>query len=346
MKAARLYEYDPDLKGTEFVRLEDVPEPRIEEPDDVIVRVGGAGLCRTDIHVIQGLWDEALVVEPPYVLGHENAGWVEEVGSGVRHLSPGEAVAVLPGLSCGLCRACRRGVDNLCETLVWIGIQKDGGFAELVRARERNLIRLPNGLTPRDAAPYADAGLTAYHAAKRAAAVVPPDGTAVILGVGGLGHAAIQALRALSPARIVAVDISEVARQLAEDLGVEEVVDGSDSPVERVHDLTQGKGADVVLDFVAEGDVPAQAVAMLRPGGTCLVVGYGGTLEMPTMDLLTEKRIIGNIGGTSAEMLELIALAGRGTIRLEIQEFPLDRINEAIADLRDLRIRGRAVLVP
>jgi NAD+-dependent secondary alcohol dehydrogenase Adh1 len=285
-------------------------------------------------------------VDPPYVLGHENAGWVEEVGPAVRGLSSGDPVVVLPGLSDGTCATCRRGEDNLCETLVWIGIQRDGGFADLMKARERNMIPLPEGVEPRQAAPFADAGLTAYHVAKRAAAEMEPDGTAVIIGAGGLGHVGIQALRALSPVRIVVVEVSDVARRLAEDVGADEVLDGGDAPVERIQELTGGRGANAVLDFVAEGEVPGEAMAMLRPGGTYFVVGYGGTLEVPTMEFLTEKRVIGNVGGTSAELMELMALAGRGKIRLETVDYPLDRINQAIADLRDLRIRGRAVVVP
>jgi NAD+-dependent secondary alcohol dehydrogenase Adh1 len=346
VRAARLYGYDETLQGPEFVRLDEVPEPRIEEPDEVLVRVGGAGVCRTDLHIVQGLWDDALVVDPPYILGHENAGWVEEVGPAVRGVSPGDPVVVLPGLSDGTCATCRRGEDNLCETLVWIGIQRDGGFAELVKARERNMIPLPEGLEPRQAAPFADAGLTAYHVAKRAAAEMEPDGTAVIIGAGGLGHVGIQALRALSPVRIVVVEVSDVARRLAEDVGADQVLDGGDAPVERIQELTGGRGADAVLDFVAEGEVPGQAMAMLRPGGTYFVVGYGGTLEVPTMEFLTEKRVIGNVGGTSAELMELMALADRGKVQLETVNYPLERINEAITDLRDLRVRGRAVVIP
>ncbi len=208
------------------------------------------------------------------------------------------------------------------------------------------MVRLPDGVEPRTAAPFADAGLTAYHVAKRAAGDSRPDGTAVVIGVGGLGHIGIQALRALTPMRIVVVEISDVARKLAEELEVEEIVDGSDDPVARVRDLTDGRGAHAVLDFVAEGDVPGQAMAMLRPGGTYYVVGYGGTLTVPTMEFLTEKRVVGNVGGTAAELMELMALAGHGNIRMETVEYPLDRVNDALADLRDLNIRGRAVVIP
>ncbi|SRR6266511_2135900 len=347
MKAARLYGYDPELKGTEFLMMEEIPAPSIVRADDVIVRIGGAGLCRTDLHIIQGLWDRALVVEPPYVLGHENAGWVEEVGPAVRSFSSGDPVLISPALSDGVCAACRRGDDNQCHNLVWLGIQRDGGFAEFVSVSERNLFDLPEGLDPVQAAPLADAGLTAYHAARKAARILPPDAVAVIIGVGGLGHVGLQALRVLTPARIIAVERSELALELARELGADEVLESSDRLVEEVLGLTGGKGAEAVLDFVGEGDVPGQALEMLRMGGSYFVIGYGGSIEVPTMDMIaTEKSIVGNIGGTATELQELVALAGTRKVRMSVQTYPLERINEAIADLRELRIKGRGVLIP
>ncbi len=347
MKAARLYEFDPEVTGPEFVRLEEVPEPILQESDDVIVRVGGAGVCRTDLHIVEGLWTDALVTDPPYIIGHENAGWVEEVGSGVSSFKPGDPVVVAPGMSDGTCSRCREGLDNLCESLVWQGIQLDGGFAELLRTRERNLISLPEGMEPKDAAPYADAGLTGYHAAKRAARELTPDAWAVVIGVGGLGHVGIQALRALSPARIVAIDVAEEPLRLAGELGADEVVRGGPESVERVLELTGGRGAEVVIDFVAEGGVPGQAFAMTRNGGTYHIVGYGGMLEVPTMAMIgSEKRIVGNLGGTYRELEELMALARAGRVELVIQEYPLAEANRALMDLHEGRVRGRAVLVP
>jgi NAD+-dependent secondary alcohol dehydrogenase Adh1 len=347
MKAARLYEYDPDLRTSEPLKIEEVPEPEIRETDDVIVRVGGAGLCRTDIHIIQGLWDDALVVDPPYILGHENAGWVEEVGAGVRHVKPGDPVLVIPALTDGVCHACRRGEDNQCENLVWIGIQKDGGFADLMVVKERNLIALPEGLDPVKAAPLPDAGLTAYHTVKRAAAVLHPGATVALIGIGGLGHLGLQALRALTSVRVIAIDVSETGLELARELGADRVLDASANPVEAVMEITEGKGADAVIDFVGEGDVPAQALEMTRFGGCYFVVGYGGKIDVPTMQMIaTEKRIIGNLGGTSSELMELVALCARGQIEIRTQAFELDRINEAISDLTAYRIKGRAVLTP
>ncbi|MGH8871127.1 MAG: NAD(P)-dependent alcohol dehydrogenase [Acidimicrobiia bacterium] len=347
MKAARLYEFDPQVRGPEFLRVEEVPEPQIAEPDDVIVRVRGAGVCRTDLHIVQGLWEDALVTDPPYIMGHENAGSVEEVGPGVERFGSGDPVVIAPGMTDGTCSRCREGLDNLCESLVWQGIQIDGGFAELLRTKERNLIRVPDGMEPRQAAPYADAGLTGYHAAKRAARVLTPDAWAVVIGVGGLGHVGIQALRALTPARIVAIDISEEALRLAGELGADEVVPANEDPVGRVLELTGGRGAEAVLDFVAEGDVPQQAFAMTRNGGTYLIIGYGGVLSVPTMAMIAgEKQIVGNLGGTFRELEELMSLARRGKVTLLTQEYPLAEVNQAMADLHHGRVRGRAVLIP
>jgi len=347
MKAARLYEYDPELEGQEFLKVEEVPEPEIEAPDDVIVRVGGAGVCRTDLHIIEGLWDEALVVEPPYTLGHENAGWVEEAGSSVSRFAPGDAVVIQPALSDGTCLSCLRGRNNLCESLVWIGIQQNGGFAEYVRVKERNLVKLPENVEPRDAAPYADAGLTAYHATKKAARVLDAGDVAVVIGIGGLGHIGVQVLKALSPARVVALDRSEGALRLAEEVGADHVVNSAGDAVDGVLELTGGRGAQAVVDFVGEADVPARALAMTRTGGYYFVVGYGGEIRVPTMEMIaTEKSIVGNIGGTTSELHELIALAGEGKVRMNVRHYPLEEANRALLDLHEGRIHGRGVLVP
>jgi NAD+-dependent secondary alcohol dehydrogenase Adh1 len=346
MRAARLYTYDPEARGPEFVRIEEVPEPTIESPDDVIVRVGGAGVCRTDLHIVQGLWDAAMVVEPPYILGHENAGWVAETGPAVRGLSPGDPVVVMPGLADGTCDACRAGLDNRCEQLVWQGIQLDGGFAELLRTKPRNLVPLPPGLEPKAAAPYADAGLTAYHAVNRALADLVPGSTAVVIGVGGLGHVGVQVLRALTAARILAVDASPEALALAGELGADMQVEAGPLVVDQVRELTGGAGAHVVLDFFAEQDVPQQGLAMLRTGGLYVVIGYGGDINVPAMDVMaTEKRIVGCVGGTYLELKELLALSERGAVTITIREYPFEKVNAALADLAAYRIRGRGVLV-
>jgi NAD+-dependent secondary alcohol dehydrogenase Adh1 len=187
MKAAVLYEYDPELKVQ--LRVETVPEPTIHAHNEVIVRVGAAGLCRTDLHIIEGALREEM--DPhgtllPYILGHENAGWVEAVGSSVTSVKPGDAVICHPMRTCGVCLGCRLGEDMYCERGVFPGVTTNGGFAEYLLTSERSLIKLREHIAPDEVAPLADAGIAAYRAAKRAASRLRPGQYCVILGVGGL----------------------------------------------------------------------------------------------------------------------------------------------------------------
>ena len=227
MKAARLHNYDEDL------RIDEVDEPRIDGPLDVIVRIGAAGLCRTDIHIRDGDWravQEDVGLQLPYILGHENAGWVEEIGSAVTNVEVGDAVVVHPQATCGLCHACRAGDDMHCINAVFPGLLADGGFADLLLTNARTLIKLDPSLTPEDVAAHADAGLTAYHAVKKAAKILHPGTSVVVIGAGGgLGHIAIQCLKAMTPAQIIAVDTSEEALELTRQIGADETViaDGS-----------------------------------------------------------------------------------------------------------------------
>ena len=202
MKAAVLHGYDEALAGETFVTYEDVADPKIAAPTDVVVRIGGAGVCRTDLHIVEGVGRGLVEVEFPHIMGHENAGWVEEVGSGVTSVKVGDPVIVHPLVTSGHCLACRRGEDMHAEESSFPGINAAGGYAEFLHTGERALIKLPESLAPKDVAPYTDAGLTAYRAAKKAASHLVPGEYAVIIGAGGLGHIGIQALAALSPASL------------------------------------------------------------------------------------------------------------------------------------------------
>lgn len=347
MKAARLYKYDPEFKGPEFLRLEEVPDPEIRDADDVIIRIGGAGLCRTDLHIIEGIWRGKVNVELPYIPGHENAGWVEAVGPGVKLFKKGDPVIVHPLITDGACPSCRRGNDMHCENGVFPGITRDGGFAEYLQVKERNLVRLQGNIQPSQIAPHADAGLTAYHAAAKAAKVLQPGDSAVIIGFGGLGHIAYQVLQAKCAAQIIVVDRSNLALSLAEELGARHLVRGGESAVREVLNLTGGKGAHVVLDFVGEGGSIDQGIAMTRNAGSYFIIGYGGTIQVPAIDMIfSEKNIIGNLVGTYSDLMELMTLASEGKVHLATVQYPLDEINQAIADLHHGRVKGRAVLVP
>ena len=341
MRAVRLHGYHQQ------VVVEEVPEPTISGPFDVIVRVGGAGVCRTDLHIIEGQWEQAMSPPLPYTLGHENAGWVHEVGSGVTNVQVGDTVILHPTPTCGLCRACRAGQDMHCANSTFPGLGLDGGMAELLLTSARACVKLDPGTRPQDVAALADAGITAYHAVRKALPLLYPGTTCVVIGAGGLGHIGIQCLAALTATTVVVVDRNPAALELAGKLGATSTVVADGTHLAAVLELTGGAGADVVLDFVAEQGAENEALAMTRAGGSCFVIGYGGTLTVPTLDIIsTERNIIGNIVGTYNELAELMVLAQTGRVTLHTSTYPLDAAVEALEDLDAGRVRGRAILVP
>src|ERR671936_1477968 len=218
MKAARLHTY------REALAVDEVDEPHAVGPLDVVVRIGAAGLCRTDLHIQEGQWAEKSQVRLPYTPGHENAGWVHEVGPGVTNVEVGDTVIVHPFITCGLCRACRAGDDMHCENGSFPGIDRDGGFADFLHTSARSVVRLDPSLQPKDIAALADAGLTAIHAAKKALPVLGPGTRAVVIGAGGLGHIGIQCLKAYTPTEIIVIDPSEKALELARETGADHAV--------------------------------------------------------------------------------------------------------------------------
>ena len=351
MKVARLHEYHGSLA------LEELDEPQITDPHDVIVRIGGAGLCRTDLHIVEGQWAEKSGVELPYVLGHENAGWVHEVGSAVTNVAVGDTVIVHPLVTCGLCRACRSGDDVHCSSSSFPGISVDGGFAELLKTTARAVVKLSPSLHPKDIAALADAGLTAYHAVKKAAPLLYPGTRAVLIGAGGLGHIGIQVLKALTPAEIIVIDPSAQALALAGELGADRTVEvdrtrrpsapGTGKHVDTVMELTDGEGADTVIDFVGERGAIEDGVAMLRQAGSYFVIGYGENINVPTIDIISrEINFIGNLVGSYNDLEELMTLTAQGKVTLHTSTYPLDAVNDAMADLDNGRLRGRGILLP
>src|SRR5918998_6256004 len=261
--------------------------------------IGASGLCRTDLHLKDGDFKEiheAEGVELPYTLGHESAGWVHEVGSAVTNVEVGDAVVVHPQITCGLCRPCRSGDDMHCVEGIFPGLFVDGGHADFLKTHARSVIKLPEGVEPADVAAHADAGLTAYHAVKKAADILYPGTKAVVIGAGGgLGHIAIQCLKALTPAEVVAVDKLEPALEVASNTGADHTVLADGTEVDAVTELTDGLGAEAVLDFVAEQGVEKEAPKMVKGAGTYYVVGYGGGPDglTPTM-IFMEINIVGN----------------------------------------------------
>ncbi len=341
MRAVRVVGYHQPLEMTEQ------PVPEARGPFDVVVRIGGAGVCRTDLHILEGQWEEKSGVTLPYTIGHENAGWVHAVGSAVTNVREGDKVIVHPLVTCGLCRACRSGDDVHCESSAFPGIDSDGGYAEYLRTSARSVVRIDDSLEPSDVAALADAGLTAYHAAAKAARRLTPRDRCVVIGAGGLGHIGIQVLKALSPAELVVVDRNPDALKLALSIGADHGVVADGTHVDQVLELTGGNGAEVVVDFVGEGGSTSEGLRMTRRAGDYHVVGYGEDVVVPTIDLIsTEKNVVGNLVGSYNDLCDLMALAARGAVTLHTQKYALDDFATAVDDLDNGRVRGRAILVP
>ena len=336
MRAALLSEYHRPLE------LIERPEPEPVAPRDVVVKIGGAGVCATDLHAQEGLMEPA-GVKPPVVLGHENAGWVHAVGPDVTTAAPGDAVLVYPAYSCGLCVACRRGIDMHCERHQFTGLTRDGGFADYVLVDERSLIKLPRGVEPAAVAPHADAGITAYHAIKKLLPRLTPGTTSVVIGVGGVGHIALQLLKVLGGGAVIGIDTDARRRMLAKEFGADEVL----TDAAGVREATNGAGADVVIDLVATDATHAAGMEMLARGGLYSTIGYGGVITVPSVAMVVgETAIAGNLVGSWIDLWELLQLHASGDVKLRTETHPLESVNEVLDALREGEITGRAVLIP
>jgi NAD+-dependent secondary alcohol dehydrogenase Adh1 len=341
MRAVQVTGYHQNLQVAE------VPIPTPTGPFDVVVKIGGAGVCRTDLHILEGQWAEKSQVQLPYTIGHENAGWVHAIGSAVTNVREEDKVIVHPLVTCGLCRACRSGDDVHCEASSFPGIDTNGGYAEYLKTSARSVVKIDEALEPADVAALADAGLTAYHAAAKAARRLTPRDRCVIIGAGGLGHIGIQVLKALSPAELIVVDRNPEAVKLAVSIGAQHGVVADGTHIEHVLELTGGNGAEVVIDFVGEGGSTGEGVRMLHRAGDYHVVGYGENINVPTIDIIsTEINFIGNLVGSYNDLCDLMALAARGAVTLHTAKYRLDDFQSAIDDLDAGNVRGRAILIP
>lgn len=344
MRAVQLFEYNQPP------RVVEVPKPEIQGPFDVIVKIAGAGVCRTDLHIMEEVWRHSLG-DPklPYTIGHENAGWVEEVGSAVTGLNRGDPVILHPLMSCGICRACRAGNDMHCENSKFPGLDgTDGGYAEYMRTSVRSVVKLAPGTDPAPLSPFADAGITAYHAVKKIAPLTYPGSVVALVGVGGLGHFAAQLLKVMTTAKVIAIETREQRLGFAKELGCDAaVLAGEDGGVQAVLDYTGGRGADVVLDFVGEHGTPDNALKMVRKGGTYSIIGYGGIVAPTTLDMISrELNVVGNLVGTYNDLVELMELAHQGKVKITSTQFPLEQAAAVWHYLDAGEIVGRGVLVP
>lgn len=327
--------------------LQTVPQPE-PRPGEVLIRVGAAGACHSDLHIMDA--PDALGMPIPLTLGHENAGWIEALGPGVSGLERGEAVAVYGIVGCGYCLACLAGRDNECRSTApgGIGLSRDGGMAEYVVVPARQLIPIGD-LDVAQAAPLTDAGLTPYHAIALARRSLRPSSTCVVIGVGGLGHMAVQILTAVTPARIVAVDVRSEALDLARQLGAQHTLQSGADTVRAIRELVGPPpgGADVVLDFVGSQTTLDMARGVVTTGGDVVIVGLaGGALAVGFGTIPFEARVVVSFWGTRAELAEVIALARAGRIRAHVDRFTLADAQTAYDQMRAGRLAGRAVVVP
>lgn len=327
----------------------DVPKPE-PSPGQVVIGIGGAGVCHSDLHIME----EDFGFRGEFTLGHENAGWVARLGAGVTGYKEGDAVAVYGPWGCGHCHACQLSMENYCEN--WAahggfggGLGFDGGMAEYMLIPSARFLVPLEGLSPARAAPLTDAALTPYHAIKRALPLLTPDATVVVVGVGGLGHMALQLLRVLTPVRLIAADIDPAKLVQAKALGADEVVNTGDvnAAAEQILNITGLRGAGLVLDCIGVQPTLDLGARILGRNSVWTIVGLGGCHH----DFHHGSTPYGCVmsipyWGSRVELMEVIAMARNGRIHAEVSEFPLDQAADVYSKLKAGQIRGRAVLVP
>jgi propanol-preferring alcohol dehydrogenase len=332
-------------------RLVDVPVPRPQR-GQILVKVGGAGLCHSDIGMMAMPEEAGRMAgwNMPFTLGHEVGGWIAELGEGVKGFEPGDPVVLVSAYSCGHCQYCLTGHDNSCvETYAGRGYGRDGGLAEYVLVDSPRAVIKLGTLDPRDAGPLSDAGATAYHAVRRVLPKLVPGSTAVVMGAGGLGMFAVQFLRVMSPARIIAVDQNPDRLALALASGAHEALAGVDaSTTAAIKARSGGMGAEAVLDFVGNDASLEQGLAAVRSVGSFALVGAGGgTLNRNLWSYLPKDGELFTFqGGSIRDLREVIALVEAGLVRNETERFPFSQVEEAYRRLDAGKLRGRAVVTP
>ncbi len=290
---------------------------------EVLVRVLGCGVCHSDVSLADGLFRAS----PPLVLGHEVAGHVEGAGN----------VLVYASWGCGRCAFCARGEEQLCPDAEQAGWTCDGGYAEWLRVPSRRYLVPLGDLDPVTAAPLADAGLTPYRAVRRALPWLREGSTALVVGAGGLGQFAVQYLKLLSPARVVAVERNRRKFPWVLGLGADQVLRPGEEP----------PPAQAVFDFVGSTGSLRLGLRALEPGGVLVQVGAaGGRVPFGFDGIPAEAHLTNSVWGTLAELHEVVQLARAGRLRWHVEALPLERANEALDRLRRGRVLGRLVLVP
>jgi len=327
-----------------------VPEPG---PGQVLLEVTAAGVCHSDTFIMS-LPEEQYIYGLPLTLGHEGAGRVAAVGEGVRGLEIGTSVIVYGPWGCGLCWHCSQGMENYCSRAAELniappGLGAPGAIAEYMIVDSARHVVPIGDLDPVATVPITDAGLTPYHAIKRSLHKLRPGSTAVVIGVGGLGHVAIQLLRHLSPARVVALDTDADKLELARSVGAHEVVLSDASAAAEVRRITGEEGAMLVLDLVGMQPTLDLSMAVAGVGSDMTIVGLGdgrAAAQVGFFHGAHETNVAAPYWGTRNELIELVEMAHQGALHIEVERFSLDDGVEAYRRLGAGTLRGRAVIVP
>ncbi|MCE2527762.1 MAG: NAD(P)-dependent alcohol dehydrogenase [Actinomycetia bacterium] len=335
--------------------LQEMPTPE-PGPGETLIRVAGAGVCHSDLYLCDWPRSSLPSYELPFTVGHEITGWVESSGPGGSDLPVGTPVAVYGAWGCNTCPQCAEQSENYCENAAAVvasgpgrpGLGRDGGIAEFFLApQSRHLVPLPAGLDPVEAAPLTDAGLTTYHAIKQQLDRLHPGTTAVVIGIGGLGSLAVQILRALSAARVIAVDIASDRLEAARRQGAHHAVLADESAPGAIREATGGRGAELILDIVGTDDTLALAASAAAIRGHITVVGIGpGSFPMGYVHVPRGLSASTVFWGAIPDLAEVVALAGTGAIRSDTERFSMQQAPLAYRKLREGTLKGRAVVVP
>lgn len=358
MKAARIVEANKPLEISEL----EIPEPK---ENQVIVKVKAVGVCHSDLHLWEGgydLGDGSFMkvtdrgVKYPVTPGHEIVGSIAKMGSAVTGFSEGDDVLVYPWIGEGTCPACKAGNENLCDSPKSLGVFQDGGYAEQVLVPHFKYLVKVSGIDLEPAASLACSGLTAYTAVKKANMNSPEY--LVIIGAGGLGLMGIQIAKAITNAKVICVDLDDKKLDIAKKMGADFVINtnvigsvttGSGSAVQKIISICDNKGADSVIDFVNAPQTAKTGIAVLRKRGNLVLVGlFGGSIDLSLVTIpLKAITIQGAYTGNYNDFVELIELAKKGTIKQVISErYSLNQSNDALENLKQRKIIGRAVINP
>jgi alcohol dehydrogenase, propanol-preferring len=352
--SARIHEYQKPLS------IDNTPKPTILAGEQVLVKVAAAGLCHSDLHLINGDWRDFIPIKLPIAPGHEVAGFVEELGTSVPGgvLDIGDLVAVFGGWGCGICFYCKNGEEQLCVNPAWPGLSSshDGGYSEYILVPSyRFLVNVKDyqkyNIKTEELAALTDAGLTPYRAIKKIRHVLEPGTSIAIVGAGGLGSYGIQYAKIFgASSNVIAVDINDRKLELAKIYGADYIINSKmqENIRKDVLQITRGKGVNVVVDCVGSEETIRNSVGILGKGGILVMIGlFGVQINMPLVSaVINEYQVICSLWGNYNELCEVIELAKHQKIKHRINTFPLTEINKAIDSLRAGNIEGRAVIVP